>query len=582
MSRAGTSAHSALPVLAGLLTLLAVVFAGPQQAVAHATVESTSPAHGAQVDEALAEVTVVFDEPVSLSDAREAAQVIDDSGERVDQGEAALDASRTVLTIPLREDLPRGVYVASWRVVSADTHVVGGSVQFGHGTPARAAAAGVSEMPDPVLTLVGGVAKGIVYLGLVLLLGLLPAAIVMGSGPPVLRRVRTVAEVGAVLTVLASLVQLWTQFLGSLPPSDPTIEPASFGRFASTRYALAVWARTAGVLVVLALLGGVLARARAAGAGRGRLGGATGLAVAAVLVVGTVVVNGHGGAGGVASVGFAVTLAHALAAIAWLGGLVLLGALVLRPRSEEPDLERLPRWSVYAAGAVAVLALTGAVQGLDRVGYPEALLTTTYGQVLLGKLAVVTAALLFAAVSLRGALRRRRSSIRCRQGSPRDTDESATSPPTGALALRTRREAGLVVGAVLASGVLSSLTPARDDWAPTGEATAEIGPYAVRVEIVPARVGPQALRVTVTPPAEHFAQPDELEATLRPADGGATSLSAEMPYRLPAPRDPGHPTPVTFVSAAVGVPAAGLWAVTLTIVVSPLEQYTGEVRYEVR
>src|SRR5690625_7753388 len=37
--------------------------------------------------------------------------------------------------------------------------------------PARAPVAGVSEMPDPALTLVGGVAKGIVYLGLVLLLG---------------------------------------------------------------------------------------------------------------------------------------------------------------------------------------------------------------------------------------------------------------------------------------------------------------------------------------------------------------------------------------------------------------------------
>ena len=448
--------------------------------------------------------------------------------------------------------------------------------------PARAPVAGVSEMPDPALTLVGGVAKGIVYLGLVLLLGLLPAAFVLGSGPSVLRRVRTVAEVGAVLTVLASLVQLWTQFLGSLPPGDPTIDMAGIGRFAGTQYALAVWGRTAGALVVLALLGGVPARARAPGAGLRRLVAATGLVVAAMLVVGSVVVNGHGGAGGVLNVGFAVALVHALAAIAWLGGLVLLGALVLRPRSEDHELDRLARWSVYAACAVAVLALTGAVQGISRVGYPEALLTTAYGQVLLGKLAAVTAALLLAAVSLRGTLRRRRSSIRRRQGSLRETEESPTTPPAGALALRTRREAGLVVGAVLASGVLSSLTPARDDWAPTAEATAEIGPYAVRVEIVPARVGPQALRVTVTPPAERFSQPDVLEAPLRRANGGATSLSAEMPYRLPAPRDPGHPTPVTSISAAVGVPTTGLWAVTLTIVVSRLEQYTGEVRYEVR
>src|SRR5699024_12309323 len=98
----------------------------------------------------------------------------------------------------------------------------------------------------------------------------------------------------------------------------------------------------------------------------------TGLVGAAMLVVGSVVVNGHGGAGGVLNVGFAVALVHALAAIAWLGGLVLLGALVLRPRSEDHELDRLARWAVYAACAVAVLALPGAVQGISRVGCPWA------------------------------------------------------------------------------------------------------------------------------------------------------------------------------------------------------------------
>src|SRR5699024_8037153 len=170
---------------------------------------------------------------------------------------------------------------------------------------------GCSRMLVPALQIVGGLSTGILYLFLVLLLGLLPAAFVLGSGPSVLRRVRTVADVGAVLAVPASLVQLWTQFLGSLPPGDPTIDMAGIGRFAGTQYALAVWGRTAGALVVLALLGGVPARARAPGAGLRRLVAATGLVGAAMLVVGSVVVNGHGGAGGVLNVGFAVALVHA-------------------------------------------------------------------------------------------------------------------------------------------------------------------------------------------------------------------------------------------------------------------------------
>src|SRR5699024_7482976 len=158
---------------------------------------------------------------------------------------------------------------------------------------------------------------------------------------------------------------------------------------------------------------------------------------------------------------------HPLARIACRGRLVRRGALVLRPRSEHHELARPARRSGYPARAVAVLALTGPEQGISRVGHSEALLTTASGQMLKGKQDALTAALLLAAVSLRGTLRRRRSSIRRRQASLCETEESPTTPPAGALALRTRREAGLVVGAGLASGVLSSLTPARDDWAPT-------------------------------------------------------------------------------------------------------------------
>src|SRR5690625_7601105 len=96
--------------------------------------------------------------------------------------------------------------------------------------PARAPVAGVSEMPDPALTLVGGVAKGIVYLGLVLLLGLLPAAFVLGSGPSVLRRERTVAEGGALLTVPAAVVQRWARFHCSRPPRGPAPARVGCGR----------------------------------------------------------------------------------------------------------------------------------------------------------------------------------------------------------------------------------------------------------------------------------------------------------------------------------------------------------------
>src|SRR6185503_1268077 len=90
---------------------------------------------------------------------------------------------------------------------------------------------------------------------------------------------------------------------------------------------------------------------------------------------------------------------HLTAASVWVGGLVVLGAALLeRPggngRSGRPDRARerelsavLPRWSRTAMIAVAALVITGTYQAWREIGTLAALTGTTYGQLVLAKVA---------------------------------------------------------------------------------------------------------------------------------------------------------------------------------------------------
>lgn len=80
--------------------------------------------------------------------------------------------------------------------------------------------------------------------------------------------------------------------------------------------------------------------------------------------------------------GSVLAAVHALAAGAWLGLLIGL-ALVVRSRGEWALA--LPRYSAVALPLVALVAVTGLVNGLVRIGGVAPLVQTGYGRVLLAK-----------------------------------------------------------------------------------------------------------------------------------------------------------------------------------------------------
>ena len=79
---------------------------------------------------------------------------------------------------------------------------------------------------------------------------------------------------------------------------------------------------------------------------------------------------------------------HLVAAVVWIGALLPLMWLLAKPNTAPQAAQRLTQF--HAVGLIAVLTLlvTGAVNSYFLVGTPEALLTTTYGQLLAAKLAL--------------------------------------------------------------------------------------------------------------------------------------------------------------------------------------------------
>jgi copper transport protein len=526
-------------VVAGLLAGLWLVGAGAA-AGAHGLLEASDPADGSTVERAPRQVLLTFTERPEprLSSMR----VLDTAGNEVGSGPAApVPGNPRQLSAPL-DELPDGTYTVSWRILSKeDGHVTAGTLAFGVGVPAPAApaaeegtAAAAGEAPTPTPLAVAG--RWALYAGLLLLVGAAATGLAvfgraLPAGAKVLLWVAAgLAVAGAAARILAERAAI----------------DASFGDLlaSSTGQGLA---RLAGG-VLLAAGAAVLLAARPSGRGRLEL---VGVAAAAAMLLH--VLAGHAaGASSLRSLNLLVQWIHVLAVGAWVGGLVWLLA-GLRGRRRPEQVAAAVRFSMLAAPALAVIALTGLARTTDLAGGWTGLLESGYGRFLDLKV------FLFLGLVALGALHRYRvlPALRQRAGAgpggagtgaaaaqerpagTRVADAQADrAGPLGRLRRGVRAEVALAVGVLAATAVLSQLPPGK---LVVGKAAARPAPPSVQVEgndfgtsvrvaltVSPGTAGPNAFTAKVTDydsgepwPAERVAlrftprdQPDLGPATL--------------------------------------------------------------------
>src|SRR6185437_2537269 len=158
-----------------LVVLALVALLVPAAASAHARLEGTSPPEGAVVKTEPSAVIFEFDEPVEGNFG--AVRVYDAAGERVDKGDAFHpDGEGPKLGVHLEPGLPDGSYTATYRVVSADGHIVSSGYVFSIGKEGKAPTETVGELiggvgNGKVTEVAYGIARGLEYAAIALAVG---------------------------------------------------------------------------------------------------------------------------------------------------------------------------------------------------------------------------------------------------------------------------------------------------------------------------------------------------------------------------------------------------------------------------
>jgi copper transport protein len=614
--RSPVAVRRAAVALAVLAPTVAGALASAAAASAHAQLLGTSPVSGSTVR--AQPRTVIFEFNQNVGGTLGAVRVYDAQGREVDD----LDVSHPGgnerwMAVGLRPHLPDGTYTATYRVVSADTHVVYGGLVFaiGHaGAAPKFTVAGLlaRNRTGPVTTVAFAVVRGLDYLALALALGGLaflfvawaPAqAAVAGAEPrwpaasrAFATRLRALLAAAVALGVLVSVlgvllqgataagVSLWGSLKGAV------IDDTLAGRFGE------VWGARALVWVALGVL---LLGARASGRDvipvlRPDAGGAAGSvageavaratprraprAVLALLALGcayltlTPALAGHASVQSPTGVFLPADALHVLGASVWVGGVacLLLALPGATRRLEGPERSRLlwavlARFSPLALGAVTALAATGAIQAYIDVRTLDGLLHTTYGALVIAKV------LLVLALTGLGWVNRKRvipllGRLAGAGGAP---------GATGVLARRTMRaELGLMACVFGVTAALVGYAPPIDAVAGPFSTDATLGPAELEMTVEPARVGLNTIHLYLIDARSgvQFTATRELTATARlPAEGiGPLPLHANL-------AGPGH-----YILTSAVLSPGGTWSIEIADRVSEFEQYTRVVKVPIR
>ncbi|WP_432092227.1 copper resistance protein CopC [Streptomyces sp. bgisy100] len=389
--RSARSAAVTLLLLAA--ALLGSLLAGASPASAHAALTGSDPKQGAVVGSAPKDVSLTFSEGVALSD--DSIRVLDPKGKRVDTAKVRDLGSGNVVRygVGLRSGLPDGTYTVAWQAVSADSHPVAGAFTFSIGAPSKTSAGVPDQKPGggPVGALYA-IARYLAYAGFVVLVGGAAFLLACWPGGARVRAVQRLVVQGwvALTASTLALLLLRTPYTGSGKLAD-AFDLDGLQSVLETKTGAALVSRLlllgAAALFVAVLFGAFTRREDprerrdlAVGLGMGGTVVAAGLAATWALAE-------HASTGLQPNVAMPVDVLHLLAVAGWLGGLAtLLVALYRGPAVERAAVHRFSR---VAFGSVVVLAATGVYQSWRQVGSVKALTSTSYGQLLLVKVALV-------------------------------------------------------------------------------------------------------------------------------------------------------------------------------------------------
>jgi len=462
-------------LLAGLLAL-----ALPASAFAHAALLRTKPSASRVVNKPPQQVSLTYSEPVeprfaiiSVTNAT-AKQVTAGSPRR-----AADNPDR--LVVPL-ERVPAGWYLVFWRVISIDGHPVRGAFTFAvgpnQGPPPQFVIPSLSETATTPKLLI---TRWIVFLSMMAALGLFTlrtviarplSRVVRGAS---LRAVAIAFWVSLAIAILSTLVysllttaQFALRSAFDLSAIFPLLRQSAFSRgYLDLTFVLLLF----GAAAAVALWVDRPERTQRSVAELLAQGGAFTAGLAGLVIPGVV---GHAGQASPRDVALMLDSLHLLAGSVWIGGLI--GLIVLSQSMPASLRVRalsfvVPRFSRVAFVSVMLLLASGIWAAVLHLPTLATLWDTSYGLAIVAKIGLLGTAMLLASVNL---LRNRPRLAASR------TRPDLASGAAGLLRRLVTGEAVLIVWAIFAAAILTSLAPPSKALAQAKGASARVGPGPVR------------------------------------------------------------------------------------------------------
>jgi copper transport protein len=371
-----------------LLAVVALALVAPGSAFGHVILERAEPATQSRVESPPTEIRLHFNQAVTV--ASNAIQVLDPDG-TVLSGRARTTEGGHVAVAPVSRLVKGTAYTVRWRAIGADGHSPAGVFTFGVGVAAPPPTDAVGSSGT---TWRDDLARWMLFAALALLIGPLVVRQLILRGPVparVERRFHLLGVVASLLVIDVGIAAFVLRAANALQLPLADLPYADLQPFAEkTRFGIAFLAMTLGFGIVSALLlvAWIVDRTELRWPA---------LAVSVGLAAG-LSLSGHQATEPNATwLTQGADWIHLVAACVWVGGLFSLAFLVwpLAPSLRRDAFLGFARLAVFLVGA---MVLAGAYLALVRLPAPSDLWETTYGRLLLVKLAIVGVALTWGAV----------------------------------------------------------------------------------------------------------------------------------------------------------------------------------------
>ena len=536
-----------------VIAVVVAALAATPAAFAHAILQESSPGNNSVVRTSPKTVSLRFNEAVET--AFGSIRVYDCGGGRVDSGKIVRPRKDTV-AVQIDRTLARGTYTVTWRVISADSHPVAGAFVFNvkKATPGASCKQVFGAKTPGTVEALFKFVRGLDFALILLVVGgAIALAVVLRSASDALRSrlFRILAGLAFGLVVAAALcIVLQGSVAGGFGLSE-AFRWDTVHSVLQTRFGRAfLW--QIGLAIVVGALALVASRSR-----RLEL-----LPLLALLLLPTISAAGHARTSGP----FALFLDvfHIAAASTWVGGLAFtILALLLAGDDRWPLASRaVPRFSILAVVSVATLIVAGSIRGYQEVKAFHGLWDTTYGQLLMAKIALVLPLLLLGLYNNRFAVPRLKKQIASVVEQRRFLRAAGT-------------ELAIMATIVGVTAVLVTEPPAKASVSAPKYATdtVPLGPLEVNYIVEPAKAGPNTIHLYFFKPKSGF------PASVDDAKLSATLPSQNLgPLRIPLTRI----VPSHYTTSSGVFPQPGDWQVTVEVRRGAFQSFTQTVTVPIR